>query len=433
MKFVIYGAGKRGKDTSKVLGKERVIAFVDKDKRKIGTKYCGLQVMGINEFKSMVGQVLCVITPTSGRNAIMENLKRCGINNCILAKPFDRVLFYEKEAVLDFIYSECAEKNIGIYGISAGSLVLYEYLSKRMSEKVFLIPNQRENVNYDLNGWGYMIKDLQDEVKKANVIISTEANLDMDIEKEIVQANTKLIKMQELLESAVSFYNPKLEKFRNVHQGKRCFIVATGSSLLAEDLEVLQAHKEKCISMNRIYNIFGQTSWRPDYYMIEDALMIEDLGREIADLDVPVKFVSSIPSSYWEQDGLQTSLKYQLFNLDHQGSDLPYFSSNVERCIYEGSTVTYACMQLAAYMGFKEIYLLGVDFNYSDDLYDEKNHFAGYQSDGKVRLNAVYPERMKAAYESAERYANEHGIRIYNATRGGKLEVFERVEFDKLF
>ena len=65
--------------------------------------------------------------------------------------------------------------------------------------------------------------------------------------------------------------------------------------------------------------------------------------------------------------------------------------------------------------------------------YDEKNHFIGYQKDKKVRLNTVYPERMQAAYESAREYADAHGIKIYNATRGGELEVFERVNFDCLF
>ncbi len=36
-------------------------------------------------------------------------------------------------------------------------------------------------------------------------------------------------------------------------------------------------------------------------------------------------------------------------------------------------------------------------------------------------------------YKSAGNYADIHGIKIYNATRGGKLEVFERVNFDSLF
>ena len=36
-------------------------------------------------------------------------------------------------------------------------------------------------------------------------------------------------------------------------------------------------------------------------------------------------------------------------------------------------------------------------------------------------------------YMCAKEYAERHEIKIYNATRGGKLEVFERVDFDSLF
>ena len=38
-----------------------------------------------------------------------------------------------------------------------------------------------------------------------------------------------------------------------------------------------------------------------------------------------------------------------------------------------------------------------------------------------------------SAYEVAKENAEKKGIKIYNATRGGKLEVFERVDFDSLF
>lgn len=91
-------------------------------------------------------------------------------------------------------------------------------------------------------------------------------------------------------------------------------------------------------------------------------------------------------------------------------------------------------MQLAVYMGFSEIYLLGVDFNYSNNIYDPKNHFEGCDTaKNKIRLNQVYPEITLLAYESCRDFCRKHNVRIFNATRGGKLEVFERKSFDDLF
>lgn len=433
MRFVIYGAGKRGREILAVLGKENVLAFADQDIGKSGKQYCGLPVIGIESLKGMAEDVMCILTPVLGRDAIARNLSSKGIQHMIYAKPFDRVLYYEKDAVLSFICSRYKKNEIGIHGVSAGSILLYEYLMERADKNVFFILDEEESAGNRFAKKNFAAYHFCDALHKAEVVISTEANLNKNAEEAIINSGIELVKMQDLLEANISFYNKEVEYFKNIHKGQRCFIVATGASLSAKDLETLYLHNEKCISMNRIYNIFGNTSWRPDYYMIEDMLMIEDLSREIADMDIPVKFIASEPASYWEQDGLKNSIKYQLFNLDHQGDDLPLFSSKAERCIYEGSTVTYACIQMAVYMGFREIYLLGVDFNYSSNLYDEKNHFAGYQRDGMVRLNAVQPERMKAAYQSAREYADANGIYIYNATRGGKLEVFERVGFDAIF
>ncbi len=42
-------------------------------------------------------------------------------------------------------------------------------------------------------------------------------------------------------------------------------------------------------------------------------------------------------------------------------------------------------------------------------------------------------ESMNRSYELCKEFAEKNGVKIYNATRGGKLEVFERVDFDSLF
>ena len=79
-------------------------------------------------------------------------------------------------------------------------------------------------------------------------------------------------------------------------------------------------------------------------------------------------------------------------------------------------------------MGFKEIYLLGTDCNYTIGSYN--NHFGG---DGKPDLIDHSISSMLKGYQMCRDYADKHDLKIYNATRGGMLEVFERVDFDSLF
>ena len=89
-------------------------------------------------------------------------------------------------------------------------------------------------------------------------------------------------------------------------------------------------------------------------------------------------------------------------------------------------------MQLAAFMGFKEIYLLGVDFSYGGQQ-KNTNYTYFYETDAIENMGVGYVRQVTLAYQAAKRYAESHGIKIYNATRGGKLEIFERVDFDSLF
>ena len=125
------------------------------------------------------------------------------------------------------------------------------------------------------------------------------------------------------------------------------------------------------------------------------------------------------------------------------------FSTDAGEVTYAGCTVTFTALQFAFYMGFEEIYLIGVDFSYSipesakaDKAYnvdiidmdeDDVNHFNKDYFGKGYRWHEPQVEKMGRAYEEARRVTALNGVRIYNATKGGKLEVFERRDYDSLF
>ena len=121
------------------------------------------------------------------------------------------------------------------------------------------------------------------------------------------------------------------------------------------------------------------------------------------------------------------------------------FSEDITDKVYASGTVTYTSIQFACYMGFSELYLLGFDHNYSltrqeDGSFETKDveNYSGNLKEFNSVLESSPDEfvelyRMNAAYTSALRYCRDHGVGIYNATRGGHLEFFERVDFDRLF
>ena len=230
-----------------------------------------------------------------------------------------------------------------------------------------------------------------------------------------------------------------LQTLKGIHEGKRCFIIGNGPSLRASDLDMLKG--EYTFAANRIFKIFDQTDWRPDYYLSVDDKFLKEAERELFSYDLGHMFLRSakctihgpinrITKIYEEQ------LTLKIDEFSYNDTSL-YISEDVSNHFCDARTVTVNSIQLAIYMGFKEIYLLGVDHNYSST-YDAagkvhvdstvQNYFDGKQYSGYPSAHLTH----QFAYTIAREYCDTHVITIRNATRGGKLEVFERIELDKL-
>lgn len=434
MDYIIWGAGQRGKRALDILGDAQVAFFIDSSLDKIGTIYEGKSVKSIDDAALKLTDYIVLITPALGQEEIVSILENRGIKNYLLFSdcPPEINIDQTEGGMLEEYDIQPDFDTCAVYGINWFGLFMYDFL-KNKGVNMFLI--NQEEISKELIkciGKSYEIRQLEDVLDQVQVILDVAVTSQLDLSMND-QYKARYIGFSDYLEENIKFYNNEIAKFKNVHMGERCFIVATGSSLKVEDLDILYRNHEKCISMNRIYNIFPKTKWRPDYYMIEDSKMIEDLADEIAELPLPYKFVASKPEMYWEQSKADTSMKFNMLTGEFNDNNIR-FSKNVERCLYNGRTVTYACLQLAVYMGFTEVYLLGVDFNYSSDIYAESNHFEGYQNHYKdIRLNPVNPEKQLCAYRKAKKVAEAKKIKIFNATRGGRLEVFERKKFDELF
>lgn len=232
---------------------------------------------------------------------------------------------------------------------------------------------------------------------------------------------------------------PNMGKYKDIHHGKRCFIVATGPSLRMEDLANLK--NEITFSMNSIINLYDRTDFRPTYYIIQDGnverrlhdkligLTHEASFMGIGDVSCVKEVITSKQAKAYENsfEFYNLLVAYHLYEMSYgDGEKIPSsFSCDGETGFYDGCTVTYSAIQLACYMGFDEIYLLGCDTNHAGHVDDKSNP-------NKKGTNDTWYALIHA-YEVAKEYADEHGIKIYNATRGGMLEVFPRVDFDTLF
>lgn len=227
-------------------------------------------------------------------------------------------------------------------------------------------------------------------------------------------------------------------KLKNSKKGKRCFIIGNGPSLTTADLDKLK--NEDSFGVNRIYKIFDKTEWRPTFYVSQDNRVLEEIESELSPVLKTAEGVFLNASVNVDEKYLSLNNVYQFYVINvPYNIELPEFSHNPADGVFEGYTVAYACIQFALYMGYSEIYIIGTDHNYSinklnDGTIKQDDNIQNYMPElaGKI----CYPPQMEKstlAFRKARQVCDSLGICIKNATRGGKLEEFERVDFDGLF
>ncbi len=223
----------------------------------------------------------------------------------------------------------------------------------------------------------------------------------------------------------------KLKAFKDIHKGKRCFIVANGPSLKQTDLSLLK--NEITLGMNRIYLSSEQNGFTPTYIVVHDiGVQLLQFRDDYEALELP-KFFN------WNTRHLFKSKE----NLTYiRSSYRPHFSTDLSKSSWAGHSVTYICIQLAFHMGFDEVYLVGKDHNYEQKgtpgkmvvaSGDEKNHFtAGYYKPGMGwRIPDYKGEEL--GYNMAREAFKKFDRKIYDATINGKLQVFPKVDYYSIF
>jgi hypothetical protein len=231
-----------------------------------------------------------------------------------------------------------------------------------------------------------------------------------------------------------------LRSLKNRHRGRRAFVVGNGPSLTIADLDRLHANGEVSLAFNKIYLAFAQTPYRPTYYMVEDPLVAENNFCVINNLRGFPKLFPHRLRPWFARDA-----DTRFFNLvwDIRFPNPPQFNPDPEQ-MYWGSTVTYPALQWAVYLGCNPIYLIGMDFNFVEPSTKEmggkvlvgggeRNHFhPDYRPVGE-RWYVPNLHHQEISFGVARGFAEANGIQMLNATRGGKLEVFPRADFDRLF
>jgi len=239
---------------------------------------------------------------------------------------------------------------------------------------------------------------------------------------------------------ALTANDRRLVGHRNSLKGERVWIIGNGPSISDTDLSALK--NETTIGTNSIFLNRDEMGFDVTHYVVEDYLVAEDRADDIATIENSTK---------WFGNYLQYCLPeaddtlWMNVSVDYNDTpSWPKFSRDLGSVAHVGGTVTYLCIQLAYFLGAAEVVLVGVDHSYVVDDSEpvegntitstqaDVNHFhPDYFGEGK-RWHLPRVDRMERAYIRSREVFEADGRVLLNATKGGRLEVFPRVDYDEM-
>jgi len=237
----------------------------------------------------------------------------------------------------------------------------------------------------------------------------------------------------------------RLAALKDTHAqaGQRAFIIGNGPSLKQTDLAKLK--NEFTFGMNRIYLMFPELGFTTSCLVSINDLVIEQCAAEMAALEIP-KFLAWRSHRHFNK--IYPSSSSFIFHLSSFPTFLytsytsPKFSTDVRGRVWEGATVTNVALQLAFHMGFEQVILIGVDHNFaskgdanktvvSDG--DDSNHFSGAYFGKGFRWQLPDLDTSEIGYRFARQAYESAGREVFDATVGGKLTIFPKVDYNSLF
>ncbi|MBE6095227.1 MAG: DUF115 domain-containing protein [Schwartzia succinivorans] len=429
LRFVIWGAGIRGRRLLNIIG-DNAIAYIDKVANQKST-LAGLPIMNFEEYQAHCAGLPIIVSPYDGDEILAFLKDRPEVPYISL---LDEPWFFSQGTLPSFdelnLGALSKEDRIHIYGIGLMGIMLFKFLKCNGYSDVSFIPGKRGVNEKQARKLGLQ---LADKIYTTDIILCTEKNIE---EPSLTFPANRVEDFWNLSYYFDAYGHKELERFRNIHchDGRRLFIVATGPSLRISDLDRLHEHGELTMSMNMVFRAFDKTRWRPDYYLMQDIEGMKEYEEELRRLDLPHVFLSDCGVERWKCKAFPSNIHVFHLNVDVK-QKWPRVSGDIASYVFGGGTVVLSCLQVAFYMGIREIYLVGADCNYIGGAKDRKNHFiSNYCKPGDGQPDKIFPvKEVFRGYQAVRYYAREHGIKIFNATRGGNLEVFERVDFDSLF
>lgn len=241
-------------------------------------------------------------------------------------------------------------------------------------------------------------------------------------------------------------------KFKNIHNGERLFILCTGPSI--NEIDLCKLKHEHTMAVSNFYMHKDIDTINLDYYCIPQVTYTDKITEKIVKKWIKEMIIKGKAKEYFfnlnekkiiDEDPffLDKNINYLYFNELLQN----YEHVDLTKKINAVQTVPILCIEIAIYMGFKEIILLGVDFQHfvTDKytyFYNREQNFIGKMDsnvDEDEKTKWTFKNKIQIMNETWEQFKNikslgeENGVQIYNANEKSIVDIFDKINYDSLF
>lgn len=239
-----------------------------------------------------------------------------------------------------------------------------------------------------------------------------------------------------------------LSLLKDSYKGQKIVLVGNGPSLTIDDLNYLMDKNIITYGVNKIFKSYENTKWRPTFYSASDHAILSDIvdsfEQHVPEFTILPESTRGFFKSKPQKDNIlfinHVSRSSTLYSRE--------FSYDASQITYGGYTVLFLALQVVYYLGFKDIYLIGVDHNYSSANIKKtsqrshngrmvvhesgSNHFhKDYFKPGEI-VGDFYPEEVVESFEMANNAFKKEGRSIINCSQKTKLDILPRGNLRKL-
>ncbi len=218
----------------------------------------------------------------------------------------------------------------------------------------------------------------------------------------------------------------KILSLKEKYNGKRCFVIGSSPSLNLLDLTKL--NNEFVFTVNRGYMLKEKGLLHSSFHVISDTNTFKDNNSKFEQLE-------NFSDKIFCYAGMQPPIKMDTYYFDYIQYQLNKecsFQNNLLKPLIGYQSVIHFAIQIAYYLGFEDIYLLGVDLDFAKNkghIYKETDEETQRQLEHSIKE----AQTMLYGIKKCGEFLKGAGVNLLNASPSGIVDSIERVKYETLF